>query len=91
MKSLLRKLLSPLLVGLESGTQPYSYKSSHRTILLFMSVVFSLLGAAVFVVSPKDDLSFLIPVILFSGGGVLGLLMAFVASDRGIAKIWGNR
>jgi len=91
MKQLLRQLFSPLLVRLEAGDQPYSYKSSHRTILFFMSFVFSALGVAVFVVSPGADLSYLIPVTLFGGGGLLGLLMAYLASDRGIAKIWGNR
>ncbi len=91
MKLLLRKLLSPLLVRLEAGDQVFEYKPSHRLILFVMSTVFFVLGIAVFAVSPGTDLSYFIPVILFSGGGFLGLLMVYLASDRAIAKIWGRR
>ncbi len=90
MKPLLRKLLSPVLIPLEAGDQPFAYKPSHRIFLFIMSFIFLGLGIAVFIISPGSDLSYLIPVILFGGGGLMGLLLALLANDRAIAKIWGN-
>lgn len=91
MKTLLRKLLSPLLSPLEAGDKPFAYKPSHRIVLFIMSFVFTGLGTAVFFISPGTDLSYLIPVTLFGGGGVIGILLVLLAKDRAIAKIWGNR
>ncbi|HFE37662.1 MAG TPA: hypothetical protein ENK06_04465 [Gammaproteobacteria bacterium] len=91
MKQNLRKIFSPLLRKFEAGDQPFSYKPSHRIILLVMSAIFAGLGTAVFFVAPGDDLSYLLPVILFVGGGVLGILIGLLGNDRAVAKIWGSR
>ena len=90
MKHALQKLFSPLLGRLESGDKPFLYKPSHRIILLIMSVVFFGLGIAVFFIAPGKELSYLIPVILFGGGGLLGFVVGFLGSNRAVAKVWGS-
>ncbi len=91
MKQTLQKLFSPVLSRFESGDQAYSYKSSHRTILLVMSALFCGLASAVILVAPGQELSYLIPVFVFGGGGLLGLVIGFLGNDRAVAKIWGSR
>jgi hypothetical protein len=91
MKNLLRKLFSPLLKPLESGTDPYAYKPSHRTILLFMSVMFIGLASLVGVLMPGWDSGYLLPILVFGGAGALGLIVGFLGEDRAVAKIWGSR
>lgn len=91
MKSLLRKLFSPVLTPLEAGEGPYGYKPSHRIILIALSLMMSGLAALVFILSQGKDLTYLIPVITFGLVGFTGLVVAFLGSDRAVAKIWGSR
>jgi len=90
-KQLLQKLFSPLLSRFEAGDQAYAYKPSHRMILLLMSTMFCGLAIAVIFVAPGQELSYLIPVFVFGGGGLLGLIIGFLGNDRAVAKIWGSR
>ena len=91
MKTMLRTIFKPILNIFESGNERFTYKSSHRKILIFMGCIFSGLAIAVFVFLPGDDLGYLLPVIVFGGGGVLSLLVGFIGNDRAVAKIWGSR
>lgn len=91
MKSLLRKLFSPILNPLEAGDAPYGYKPSHRVILVVLSVMLSGLAALVFVLSQGKELTYLFPVIVFGLVSFTGLVVAFLGSDRAVAKIWGSR
>ncbi len=91
MKQSLQKLFSPVLSRFESGDQAYAYKPSHRMILLLMSTMFCSLAIAVLFVAQGQALSYLIPVFVFGGGGLLGLVIGFLGNDRAVAKIWGSR
>jgi len=91
MKHILRTLFSPILNLFESGTDPVVYKPSHRKILIFMGCLFSGLATAVLIFSPEGDLGYLIPVVVFGGGGLLCLLIGLIGTDRAVAKIWGSR
>ena len=91
MKKLLRIIFSPVLKPLESGTEPYSYKPANRAILMILGSLFTGLAVAVSYFAPKDDFSFLLPVILFGGGGLLCLMISYVGSDRAVCKVWGSR
>lgn len=91
MKNLLRKLFSPLLAPLERGDAPFAYKPSHRTILLVMSAMFIGLASLVFWLTPGGNFNYLLPVIVFGGAGVLGIIVGTLGSDRAVAKIWGTR
>ena len=91
MKQLLRRLYSPILTPLESGTDPYAYKPSHRTILAVIGFLFSALALGVLFSAPKSDLGFLVPVIVFLGVGVVTLGVSGLGTDRAVAKIWGSK
>lgn len=91
MKSFFRTLFFPILSLFESGNEPFLYKASHRTILLFISVMFSGLASVVFVLKPEGDAGYLFPVIIFGGIGVVGFVVGLLGSDRAVAKIWGSR
>jgi len=89
-KQTLRTLFSPILNIFESGTQPFSYKVSHRVILIVMGSLFSGLAASVFLLSWGDDMGYVLPVVIFGGVGFLCLLLGFIGNDRAVAKIWGS-
>jgi hypothetical protein len=90
-KNLLRKLFSPFLNKLESGTEPYLYKPSHRFILLVMGVLFSALGIAVLWFAVGQDPTYFLPVVVFGGAGFFSLLVALVGTERAVATIWGSK
>lgn len=91
MKNLLRRLFSPILNLFESGSAPYAYKASHRTILLIMGGLFCGLAALVLYFARGADLGYFLPVVIFGGVGLLSLLIGFLGSDRAVAKVWGSR
>jgi hypothetical protein len=90
MKSILRRIFSLLLSPLESGEGSYEYKSSHRSILLFVSVMFIGLASIVRVMADGQDSGYLVPVLIFGVGGILGLIVGLLGEDRAVAKIWGT-
>jgi len=86
-----RQLFSPVLNKLESGSEPFSYKASHRTILIIMGCLFCGLSIAVFVLGRGEDIAYLLPVFIFGGAGLLSILVGLLGNDRAVAKIWGSR
>jgi hypothetical protein len=91
MKKVLRTIFSPILRIFESGNESFTYKPSHRKILVFMGCLFSGLAVAVFVFLPADDPGYLIPVLVFGIGGIISLLIGLLGTDRAVAKIWSSR
>ncbi len=91
MKNLFRRLFSFVLTPLESGTEPYQYKASHRSILVVMSIMFCGLGGLVFYAMPDLASGYWLPVIVFGGAGITGLVVASLGSDRTVAKLWGSK
>jgi drug/metabolite transporter (DMT)-like permease len=91
MKKLLRTIFAPILNIFESGDEPFSYKPSHRKILIFMGCLFSGMATAVLIFLPADDLGYLIPVLVFGVAGVISLVVGLIGTDRAVAKIWGSR
>jgi len=89
-KNVIRSICSPILNMFESGTEPYTYKPSHRTILIVFGLLFSGLAASVLWFSQGADVGYLIPVVVFGGVGLLSLLIGFVGTDRAVAKIWNS-
>lgn len=90
MKNVFRKLFSIVLNPLESGTNPYQYKPSHRTILITMGLMFMALAGLVYYLMPGWDSGYWLPIVVFGGAGLLGLLVGAIGSDRAVAKIWGS-
>ncbi len=91
MKQQLRKIFSPILNIFESGSDPFAYKPSHRTVLVIMGGLFSGLATLVFFLAQGKDPGYFFPVVIFGGAGLLSLLVGFLGTDRAVAKIWGSR
>ncbi|BBP44845.1 hypothetical protein THMIRHAS_02180 [Thiosulfatimonas sediminis] len=92
MKSLLRKLAAPILTPLENSSGAYEYQRSHRTVLYIMGVLFLLLASIGLYFSLKiEQFAGLFPVTLFGLIGLICLIVAWVGSDKAVAKIWRNR
>jgi len=90
-KRQLRSMFSPILNILESGTEPFAYKSSHRTILIVLGGLFSGLAALVMLYAQGKDPGYLLPVLVFGIVGLVSLLVGLIGNDRAVAKIWGSR
>ena len=91
MKKLLRRIFSPVLNPLEAGSSPFAYKASHRTILIFMSFMFMGMAALVVMIMPSWDSGYLLPIIVFGGAGLLGVVVGVLGENRAVAKIWGSK
>ncbi len=92
MKLMIRKIFSPVLKRFESGEGVYSYKPSHRKILVVVGCLFLVLSA----VSGAAALATLqlgaaVPFLIFFCAGLLCLVVGAVGSDRAVANIWGNK
>ena len=90
MKSLLRTLFSPILNIFESGDEQYSYKKSHRIILIVMGLLFTGLASLVFTLAEGQEIGYMIPVLVFGGAGLLSLIIGLIGNDKAVAKIWGS-
>jgi len=92
MKILLRKILQPILHFFESGKEEYSYKKSHRKILLIVGVLFFILSAvsAVSAIS-SSQMGGLIPFLVFFLIGFICEVVGLLGSNRAVAKIWGSK
>ncbi len=92
MKSLLRKLFSPLLNIFESGDEPYAYKKSHRTILKVVGGLFLFLATAVFGTGyALAQAGVILPGLVFLALGLTCVIVGTLGTDRAVAKMWGNR
>ncbi|MGH1441366.1 MAG: hypothetical protein ACRBBR_14720 [Cellvibrionaceae bacterium] len=92
MKKLLQTLFSPILNLFESGEEPYAYKPSHRTILVAVGSLFTLLTIGVVAVGVNSEgFGFLLPACVFGGAALVSLVVGALGSDRAVAKLWGSR
>lgn len=91
-KRILRKLFTPLLDIFERGDEPFTYKKSHRTVLLVLGSLFLFLS----IIAMGLGVSFgqfaaVIPGIVFLAIAVTALVIGTMGSDRAVSKIWGNK
>jgi len=91
MRPLIRRLFSFILTPLESGNEPFVYKSSHRKILIAMGAIFTALGIGVLYLMPGFEFAYCIPVLVFGGGGIISVVVGAAGTDRAVAKIWGTK
>lgn len=88
-RNTLRQLFSPILNPLESGEEEYIYKNSYRTILVAIGVLFGGLASAVLWFAIEGgDAGYYLPVLVFSAIGLLCIIVAWLGSDRAVARIW---
>lgn len=92
MKNSLRKLFLPILRNFESGEGAYSYKDSHRKILIIVGALFLILSviSAISAIN-SSQMGGLIPLLVFFLVGLLCEIIGLLGSDRAVAKIWGNK
>lgn len=92
MKDLLRKAFSPILDTFEQGEEAYTYKKSHRVILIVISVLFCILATAVAVMAKEaDNIGYYIPTVVFGLVSFTTLVVGALGTDKGVASIWGSK
>ena len=89
MKNTLRKAFSPILENFESGTEEYSYKTSHRVILFVIGIIFAILSTAVSVMA-ADSAGYYIPVVIFGLVSFVILTVGILGNERAVSSIWGG-
>lgn len=92
MKKTLRKIFLPILRIFETGEGEYSYKKSHRSILLIVGVLFLFLsaGSAASAIS-SSQMGGIIPFLVFFLVGLVCEVVGLLGSNRAVAKIWGSK
>ncbi len=91
MKSILIKLLWPILGRFEKGDGPYSFKASSRNILLIVGVLFGGLSCgSLFVSIQRGEYSAFLPIVVFFGVALVCLVVGALGTDRAVATLWGN-
>ena len=91
-KEALRKLCSPILNLFEADDGPFSYRESHRTILVAVGCLFLILsGIGVAAGIRFQQMGAVFPCVIFFGVGFTCLVVGSLGSDRAVAKIWGNK
>lgn len=92
MKTVLKKLFSPLLSKFDNGEGEYNYQRSHRLILVAMGSLFSFLTAGILAVGINSDgWGFLLPSIIFGGVSFSCIVIGSLGSDRAVARIWSSK
>lgn len=90
MKNLLRKLFALILHPFESGQKNFTYKKSHRAILIAVASLFTGLGTLVAFLAEGKDLAYYFPVLIFYTIALVGFVIGFLGNERAVATIWGN-
>lgn len=92
MKPLPRSIFSPILNIFESGEGEYSYKSSHRTILIIVGGLFLFLSMiSISIAVSTGNMGGLLPGLVFFLVGLTSEVVGLLGSDRAVAKIWGSK
>lgn len=92
MKSILRKLFSPVLQYFEADDNQYPYKPSHRLILIVVGGLFLVLAAfGAFIALVAGQAGGLIPTLVFFLVGAVCEIVGLLGSDSAVANLWKSR
>jgi hypothetical protein len=92
MKAVLRKICSPVLNIFESGNEEFIYRPSHRKILIAVGVLFFILaGAAISISISVEQYAGLMPGSVFLIAGLVCEIVAFLGTDKAVAKMWKSK
>lgn len=92
MKTVFRKLFSPILNYFESAEGEYVYRKSHRTILIVVGILFLMLSTiSIIAALLTAQYAAFIPVLVFFLAGLVCLVIGSLGNDRAVASIWGSR
>lgn len=91
-KKNLIKIFWPVLRFFETGTPDSSYKHSHRMALIFVGILFLFLAVVAGVSAQYvEEMGGAIPVVVFSGIGLVSLIVGTLGSNSAVCKIWGSK
>ncbi len=92
MKSVLRQMFKPVLSIFEEQEGDFEYKPSHRLILKVVGTLFFVLSlASLAACIVYGQLGAALPAIVFFGIGLVCMVVGFLGTDKGVAKIWNSR
>lgn len=92
MKNTLKTIFSPILNIFENNNDEFIYRSLNRKIVLFISIVFSLLAFALPAYMPQlVEMGYWFVMVVFGGLSFVGLVVGFLGSDKAVAKLLGSR
>lgn len=92
MKAVLRKICSPVLNIFESGNEEFIYRPSHRKILVAVGVLFFILaGTAISISISVEQYAGLMPGSVFLIAGLVCEIVAFLGTDKAVAKMWKSK
>ena len=92
MKNLFKNIFSPILNIFEQNNDEFVYRSLNRKIVLFISVVFSLLAFGLPAFMPKlIEMGYWFVMIVFGALSFVGLIVGLLGSDKAVAKLLGSR
>ncbi len=92
MKVLFKNIFSPILNIFENNNNEFIYRSLNRKIVLFISVVFSLLAFALPVFLPQlVQMGYWFVMLVFGALSFTGLVVGLLGSDKAVAKLLGSR
>lgn len=92
MKNTLRNIFSPILNIFENNNDEFVHRSLNRKIVLFISLVFSLLAFALPAFMPQlIEMGYWFVMLVFGALGFVGLIVGLLGSDKAVAKLLGSR
>lgn len=92
MTQALRRIFAPILNLFEGGKEPYSYRPSHRKILLAVGALFLLLCIiSLYFGGVAGGAGAYIPTLVFAVVSIVCFVVGALGSERAVAKIWGSK
>lgn len=92
MKNTLKKIFSPILNIFENNNDEFVTRSLNRKIVLFISLVFSLLAFALPAFMPSlIELGYWFVMLVFGALSSVGFVVGLLGSDKAVAKLLGSR
>ena len=92
MKLFFRKLYSPILIFFESDRDEFSYRKSHRIILIVVGGLFLFLSSiSAFMAVGASQFGAFIPIVIFFMAGFVCIVVGSLGNDRAVATIWGSK
>ena len=92
MKKLVIRLSTPILNYFESLEGEFSYKKSHRNILIIVGFLFLAISlGSLYLAIQESRIGGAIPAVIFLLAGVVCEVVGFLGSDRAVAKIWKSK
>lgn len=85
-------MCAPVLDHFEDGDDDFVYKSSHRTILILVGVLFLILAAfGGFVSIIASQIGGFLPTLVFFLAGTVCEIVGLLGNDKAVANIWKSR